>query len=1187
MSSTSAFIGEGFFIASAAIKAPATVRITYSNVPLASSNTGVHDALNPANYGLSGPGSIRVIGCATVGGDPLSIDLALSQPLITGTWIVSAANVQTADADSLQAPTSAAFVVTVVSTLEPVSMGAVDDDAESILKKHAPTLVGPAWDALIAAIATGDQNNWDAAASAFDQLFISSASGVYLDRGTADYGLQRPDGVGIGDSLYSKYSIKVTNTKLTQQIMLEILEIFYGSDTTRAFLVTGLGEPFALADQQTLTVLLDELNSIQIIFSAADFINIHQATAVEVAAAITRSFRAQNLKAFAVAYLDPETSQNRVRIYTSALGLRGGVRITGGQAQNGLQFPTSLLTTTVAGHPAAGVSVGDGWVASIPVAGTMRMTVTGATTTDFSKVVIGDYVNIFGSPFNVNNQGSFPVTNVDVRYVTGVLTQFIEVENANTFVGTTVITNINDVLFFRPSRATINSNRAVVVSQPRTDELDVILPATTSAVQRSAGTAAYIQMQPAQVPTGISRLGTTITVQMPSAPAIEVGEYIIVDDAYGSSTTPADSSGSAGHSSYNPVTTWAAVDAQTGTAVDSARSTGLTGGSALVVGGRNTTGATLVGGKSLARLFTVSSLVAQANGGIQALNGWTNLPNIPVGRELHAVTSLTDAQQGGNALVTGGWDGDTGEGGSHTPMLSSYIYQAGPQTWSSAVNMATARCLHAQVTLSGGQVLVCGGANTNTTTTASAELFTPSVGGGSFSTAASMNVARQGHSAILLPNGTVLVCGGRALSGGATVGSLSGGAYLFTCEIYDPVGNTWTPTGNMSFSRYRAGATLLSNGQVLIVGGYGAEATSTTSPAALTSAEIYDSNSGCWYQVDNLPEAISDADGHVHATYLTARGQALVVGNSKDAFYFNAATRRWRRTPIGVGGQRAQSTLTQLVDGTVVLSGGVDSQTTNSSLSAFLFIGGSDSISAGGLNGPQLVTSVVGNNISYVTPGVSAYTVNANTPSSFPQTAATMTPATAQAGTIPGPYLLDPNQGVQITSQATTTAMDLNAGQRYRSLVCAANSVANFPDAPGFIMIQFGYDNQIGPISYLGKISNSELLLDYSFKMPTTAGSGATVTLLNGKAPYDPNTAVGIGAFYLTASPAGRVAAEAAINNVVAAGVDVNIVVQYPGDRGLGGEGLPAAGPKISDKVAVWGGDNLDAELGEARTEIY
>lgn len=63
------------------------------------------------------------------------------------------------------------------------------------------------------------------------------------------------------------------------------------------------------------------------------------------------------------------------------------------------------------------------------------------------------------------------------------------------------------------------------------------------------------------------------------------------------------------------------------------------------------------------------------------------------------------------------------------------------------------------------------------------------------------------HSTITLNNGKVLVSGGGNASGS-----------LASCELYDPVSNTWTYTDSLNQARLDHQMLLLQNGRVLAVG---------------------------------------------------------------------------------------------------------------------------------------------------------------------------------------------------------------------------------------------------------------------------------------------------------------------------------------------------------------------------------
>jgi hypothetical protein len=93
---------------------------------------------------------------------------------------------------------------------------------------------------------------------------------------------------------------------------------------------------------------------------------------------------------------------------------------------------------------------------------------------------------------------------------------------------------------------------------------------------------------------------------------------------------------------------------------------------------------------------------------------------------------------------------------------------------------------------------------------------------------------RSGHTATLLSNGHVLICGGRV--------SLSG--LLSSCDDFDPSTNMATSGPSMVTGRAGHTATLLPNGQVLIAGGEGYF-------DKLESAEIYDPASNSFALVSN------------------------------------------------------------------------------------------------------------------------------------------------------------------------------------------------------------------------------------------------------------------------------------------------------------------------------------------------
>ena len=180
----------------------------------------------------------------------------------------------------------------------------------------------------------------------------------------------------------------------------------------------------------------------------------------------------------------------------------------------------------------------------------------------------------------------------------------------------------------------------------------------------------------------------------------------------------------------------------------------------------------------------------------------------------------------------------------------------------------------------------------------------------SFLNTGSMNAARQGATATLLPNGKVLVAGGWD---GVTE------TYLSSAELYNPTTGTWTLTTNpMNDAREYATATLLPNGEVLVAGGY-------NSHGPLSSAELYNPAMGTWTLTTN---PMNDARELATATLLP-NGEVLVAaGNGSGNVYlssaelYNPATQVWTLTTYTLNTARDLAAATLLPNGEVLVAGG-------------------------------------------------------------------------------------------------------------------------------------------------------------------------------------------------------------------------------------------------------------------------
>lgn len=532
------FVGAGFRLQSAASAGLATIRVRYTQDPVAVDGTDVHDALNIENYALVGPVVNYVTSVAEVFDDPQAVDLYLAAPLELGEWSITVQRVEAEGGVPLTAPTSLTFAVLFQATQSPVSGGALNDDVVNVLRKFlSPAMKGPGFNSLLAGLATGDATNWTNAKLAFNQLFLSTAKGIFLDRRAGEQGYRRPSALAMPDDLFRQLSITSKASKLTQNAILEVLEVYYGSDTIRASITSTEAQPYALEDGDDLQLVIDEREFVTVVIRRGEFARIGQASAVEVAAAITRDLRSAKSQAYAVARRDEVTGLTHVRVYSGRLGIASSVRVLGGRTQRRLIFPTIIFTDPV-GPPVATWTV-TRWTQR----GRVRFVNTTPETFDLNQVKPGDRVLIYGAGFDLSqNRGTFEVKEVSVSYedvstwvddvleTTRMLVAWFEIENPIGQSGGTVVqVNPDELMFHRAVKHTVyNQPRRVLVTQSGPG-VDITIPATTQAVGRTAGTGAYGVVNEAMVVAGLSRDNGTVTVTTDTPHGLAVGDIVIID----------------------------------------------------------------------------------------------------------------------------------------------------------------------------------------------------------------------------------------------------------------------------------------------------------------------------------------------------------------------------------------------------------------------------------------------------------------------------------------------------------------------------------------------------------------------------------------------------------------------------------------------------------------------------------
>jgi hypothetical protein len=214
-------------------------------------------------------------------------------------------------------------------------------------------------------------------------------------------------------------------------------------------------------------------------------------------------------------------------------------------------------------------------------------------------------------------------------------------------------------------------------------------------------------------------------------------------------------------------------------------------------------------------------------------------------RLAHKATLLKN----GKVLITGGQS----EGWANHN--SSEIYDPEKDTFTPAARMNEKRADHTATLLADGRVLITGGSDARHAPiqiSSTAEIYDPVKN--IFSTTKEMSVVRFKHSAELLPDGKVIIIGGSNVM-------MWGGRYA-SAEIFDPATGQFTTTGKLNTARYkiRDAVVLLHSGKILVAGG--------------GQAEIYDPTTGLFGAVKG---GMGTTRYYATATLLT-HGEVLIVG---------------------------------------------------------------------------------------------------------------------------------------------------------------------------------------------------------------------------------------------------------------------------------------------------------------------
>jgi len=310
----------------------------------------------------------------------------------------------------------------------------------------------------------------------------------------------------------------------------------------------------------------------------------------------------------------------------------------------------------------------------------------------------------------------------------------------------------------------------------------------------------------------------------------------------------------------------------------------------------------------IAGVIGVAALLFNANSGAQSLRSFASAGILP-SAERNAVSLLLSSNM---VLIVGGID-------SASRLTSLVVYDPNTGTFSDVGAMDAP--YNSATLLNDGNVLLAGGDNFVSTGSGSdvlttAQLYAPATGGLTNTGPALQGVIAP--VAVRLSDGRVLLTGGKIYN--------QGGAPTAAAEIYDPSSDAFSFTGGMTTPRYNHSATLLQDGDVLIVGG----SASSVTGAPLATAELFNPGSETFSAIGSMSTAHAN-----HTATLLADGKVLIAGGSNRppaaknsvtaiAEIYDPSTRTFALTGAMQAPREFQQA-TRLSNGEVIVAGGDNS----------------------------------------------------------------------------------------------------------------------------------------------------------------------------------------------------------------------------------------------------------------------
>lgn len=146
-----------------------------------------------------------------------------------------------------------------------------------------------------------------------------------------------------------------------------------------------------------------------------------------------------------------------------------------------------------------------------------------------------------------------------------------------------------------------------------------------------------------------------------------------------------------------------------------------------------------------------------------------------------------------------------------------------------------------------------------------------------------------------------------------------------------------------------------------------------------------------------------------------------------------------------------------------------------------------------------------------------------------------------------GSFLFNPNgsEGTfTVSSQKTTILQSVNKGSVQTSIT--VDDASSFKSPSGIFMLNFGMNNQEGPIRYRGLPNSNTVLVDPSYVFKNNHISGEAINVLSSQTPYTPRRDGTDLAIYFTSPAGARQVVQDILDSLKAAGIIIHFLVLAP-----------------------------------------